>query len=1147
MSIRYYVMRVSVDPSRNVDEANFGQSSVIDLDNPTNAATVGGVASFNLPTANGIEVFAHVMDAQLAQSYIENARKITRSFLLEKGRIHLNPNASASQKNAVGYWINQAWEGFFSYFSAANVCARSWEKLRKVLEYNWLTQPSEQNNFLPGCFFYRQENSSRAGLLSTLGEVRCDFSMKKYMGIQNGLWRSMIFKSIREQNLLGGRNNVTRIRFGADENYRLGAWTNRLRPQQFTECPAYHCDWNVTSNGYVDNRIWDYASAGIDAGAGTTPIAPTGDFHPIFVNYTNRVCSSILKDSRQYNTSSSEWKFETKPQITELFNDGGPQRYFRSDSQVRFPQIDQEAIPFITTGYVGYRANPWEDDSPTAYCWVPLIWYYDLLFSPIPGLTLNGSNDDIYSPSAITAAAGGTRFLSLAEYLEQKGVEKIVQEIRRDCMFANMKIKAYFRWTDEDIATKMFGGEREIMRSQLDIYRQQNAPLNVISTINSSLRGQTNTNPVSAGLAIVAGAAEIVMRTIDFFNKASAASSLRNQWQRDVFGQPLCADVNIGQTTPPIDSQYVPSVRSFKPLYLSSYSPEEFENIIKNCQCETAFSEFQKIFCSYKNTPINIVVTTLVFVEDQNMLSFDIFQTYEKYSGIMKDTTKFIFEATDKNIKLINSNASIGNKLFKKELDLKELGIGGLDSQFTKIFRSAFASRVVPKQIATKMNLEHRKGVLLYGPPGTGKTLIARKIGELLNCKSIKVISGPEVLNQYVGGSEQNIRKLFADAEFDKSVGDESLHLIIFDEADALFKKRGSRNDSTGVSENVVNQILSKIDGVDQLNNILIIAMTNRKDSIDEAILRSGRLDIHIEVGLPNESGRYDILNIHTSKLKDRLNNDVNLNEIARITKNYTGAELKNIVTSATSFAITRGLDMNDLKNVEIDPIISQEDFLNAIDDVPTLYGKISEEINLITHEPFIQWSESINQMQELIISLMSSLSVGNNMSILISGSTGIGKTKFLSHIIKDSNISCVKMISPEILLRTNNIQDKLTESIDACSRADTSILFIDGFERLIKWSKYGYRYDNDALQSIMAILRMAQYANKKMFIFCTANNTEVLHELEIYEMFDYCYEYPEAITNTEVSLNFPQIMPLLETTSDSFNISKILKMTKHY
>lgn len=586
MSIRYYVMRVSVDPSRNVDEANFGQSSVIDLDNPTNAATVGGVASFNLPTANGIEVFAHVMDAQLAQSYIENARKITRSFLLEKGRIHLNPNASASQKNAVGYWINQAWEGFFSYFSAANVCARSWEKLRKVLEYNWLTQPSEQNNFLPGCFFYRQENSSRAGLLSTLGEVRCDFSMKKYMGIQNGLWRSMIFKSIREQNLLGGRNNVTRIRFGADENYRLGAWTNRLRPQQFTECPASHCDSNVTPNGYVDNRIWDYASAGIDAGAGTTPIAPTGDFHPIFVNYTNRVCSSILKDSRQYNTSSGEWKFETKPQITELFNDGGPQRYFRSDSQVRFPQIDQEAIPFITTGYVGYRANPWEDDSPTAYCWVPLIWYYDLLFSPIPGLTLNGSNDDIYSPSAITAAAGGTRFLSLAEYLEQKGVEKIVQEIRRDCMFANMKIKAYFRWTDEEIATKMFGGEREIMRSQLDIYRQQNAPLNVISAINSSLRGQnnstnTNTNPVSAGLAIIAGAAEIVMRTIDFFNKASAASSLRNQWQRDVFGQPLCADVNIGQTTPPIDSQYVPSVRSFKPLYLSSYSPEEFENIIR--------------------------------------------------------------------------------------------------------------------------------------------------------------------------------------------------------------------------------------------------------------------------------------------------------------------------------------------------------------------------------------------------------------------------------------------------------------------------------------------------------------------------------------------------------------------------------------
>ena len=134
--------------------------------------------------------------------------------------------------------------------------------------------------------------------------------------------------------------------------------------------------------------------------------------------------------------------------------------------------------------------------------------------------------------------------------------------------------------------------------------------------------------------------------------------------------------------------------------------------------------------------------------------------------------------------------------------------------------------------------------MLLYGPPGCGKTLIARQIGKALNSHPPKIVNGPEILDKYVGGSEEKIRALFADAEKEQGAqGDASqLHIIILDEMDAICKKRGSGSaGGTGVGDSVVNQLLSKIDGVDALNNILLIGMTNRKDMIDDALLRPGR------------------------------------------------------------------------------------------------------------------------------------------------------------------------------------------------------------------------------------------------------------------------------------------------------------------
>eukprot|EP00795_Rhopilema_esculentum_P012618 gene12618-3324_t len=248
--------------------------------------------------------------------------------------------------------------------------------------------------------------------------------------------------------------------------------------------------------------------------------------------------------------------------------------------------------------------------------------------------------------------------------------------------------------------------------------------------------------------------------------------------------------------------------------------------------------------------------------------------------------------------------------IISPDWDFSKMGIGGLDEEFSAIFRRAFASRVFPPDVVDSLGIKHVKGILLYGPPGTGKTLMARRIGEMLNTRKPEIVNGPEILNKYVGESEANIRKLFTPAieEQRKSGLNSGLHMIIFDEIDAICKQRGSMSGSTGVHDTVVNQLLSLIDGVEQLNNILVIGMTNRKDLIDEALLRPGRLEVQMEIGLPDEKGRLKILEIHTNGLRkaDKLSKDVSLEVLATETKNFSGAEIEGLVRAAGSSAMNR-------------------------------------------------------------------------------------------------------------------------------------------------------------------------------------------------------------------------------------------------
>ncbi|KDD74751.1 AAA+ ATPase, partial [Helicosporidium sp. ATCC 50920] len=331
--------------------------------------------------------------------------------------------------------------------------------------------------------------------------------------------------------------------------------------------------------------------------------------------------------------------------------------------------------------------------------------------------------------------------------------------------------------------------------------------------------------------------------------------------------------------------------------------------------------------------------------------------------GLLLPDTTLSLEAKSGGGVRLKGQRSLANSLFrKKDVSFTQLGIGGLDAQFHEMFRRAFHSRLLSPSLAERLGIKHVKGILLYGPPGTGKTLIARQIGRLLNGKEPKVVNGPEILNKYVGASEENVRALFKDAEAEYAKrGDESdLHVIIFDEIDAICKSRGSVRDGSGVHDTVVNQLLTKLDGVDALNNILVIGMTNRKELLDEALLRQGRLEVHLEIGLPDERGRLQIFQIHTRRMSENtfLNPDVDLVELAARTPNFSGAEIEGLVRSATSFALDRQIRFDELhKPLDEGALrVGMADFAQALQEVTPAFGADSDRLQSTLSEGVFSW-----------------------------------------------------------------------------------------------------------------------------------------------------------------------------------------------
>ncbi|MBT9149677.1 MAG: ATP-dependent zinc metalloprotease FtsH [Dehalococcoidia bacterium] len=243
-------------------------------------------------------------------------------------------------------------------------------------------------------------------------------------------------------------------------------------------------------------------------------------------------------------------------------------------------------------------------------------------------------------------------------------------------------------------------------------------------------------------------------------------------------------------------------------------------------------------------------------------------------------------------------------EVFTEIPDVKWSDVGGLE-EVKRVLMETIEWPLRYSEIFKQANTNPAKGILLTGPPGTGKTLLAKAVANESGVNFIAV-KGPALLSKWVGESEKGIREVFRKAK------QASPCIIFFDEIDAIAPVRGASADSH-VTERVISQFLTELDGIEELKGVVVLAATNRPDIIDPALLRAGRFDFQLELPIPDEKTRLEILRIHS---KDKpLASDVNLEDLARITEGLAGADIESICRRASMLAIREFINQGE-KNI---------------------------------------------------------------------------------------------------------------------------------------------------------------------------------------------------------------------------------------
>lgn len=340
--------------------------------------------------------------------------------------------------------------------------------------------------------------------------------------------------------------------------------------------------------------------------------------------------------------------------------------------------------------------------------------------------------------------------------------------------------------------------------------------------------------------------------------------------------------------------------------------------------------------------------------------------------------------------------------------------IGGLGNELEKI-REMIELPLNHPEIFEKMGISAPKGVLLFGPPGTGKTLIAKAVAKESGA-SFYSIQGPEIVSKHYGESEEKLRKVFEEANKNKP------SVIFIDEIDSIAPKR---DEVTGeVERRIVAQLLTLMDGMSQMNGMIVIAATNREDSIDPALRRPGRFDREIEIGVPGKDGRKDILDIHLKNMP--LDDDVDIDRLASDTQGFVGADLAALAREGVMKCLSRYMQEFDCRsNIPEDVLaqmrVSMSDFTDALADIePSGMREVVADI------PEVKWTDigGLEDIKKEIAEVFipeegvkgfQRLGIKRPKGLLLFGPPGTGKTMIAKAIATESGANFIAVNGPEI------------------------------------------------------------------------------------------------------------------------------------